>query len=240
VNYKPATNTIYLYNDDGSAFIGGVTPGSAAQVSNDQCTLSAAGSSFTTSGNTLTFNVALTFSSTFAGQQNSYVYVQEPNGPVGTSIPKGTWTVPAKPPATLSLTPSSGAGLTQTFSLALTDANGLSSLNQMQLLFNTTPNRPSGCNVNYKPAENTIYLYSDDGSAFLAGVTPGSRTQVSNSQCTLNGAGSSISISGNTLVLNVSLTFSATFTGQENAYTYAQWNDGSNTGGWQQAGTWTP
>jgi hypothetical protein len=62
---------------------------------------------------------------------------------------------------------------------------------------------------------------------------------VSNSQCTLSGVGSSFIISGNTLALNVVLTFSGTFAGQKNAYVYVQGNNGLNNG-WALEGTWTP
>jgi hypothetical protein len=140
----------------------------------------------------------------------------------------------------VSLTPSSGVGVTQTFSAVVSDPAGLADLNQVQLLLNSSATRLGGCNVNYQAAANTIFLYTDDGSTFVGGVTPGSATQVSNSQCTLNGAGSSISTSGNNLTLNVSLTFSGTFVGQKNTYVYVQGNNGANNGGFAQKGTWIP
>jgi hypothetical protein len=40
------------------------------------------------------------------------------------------------------------------------------------------------------------------------------------------------------LTLNVTLAFSASFGGIQNAYLYAQGNNGFNTGGWAQQGTW--
>jgi hypothetical protein len=77
-----------------------------------------------------------------------------------------------------------------------------------------------------------------------AGVTPGSAAQVSNGQCTLMGAGSSISIAGNELTLNAALTFNESFLTQKNVYLSAtenSWpqNSLANTG-WVQKGTWTP
>jgi hypothetical protein len=243
LNYQAAQNIIYLYDNRGFGPVGGVVVGSATQVSNSQCTLSGTGSSVSTSGNNLTLTVALTFSmGTFTGTKNAYVYVQGNNGNLnnGGFQQLGTWTVPVQPPAVVSLTPSSGAGLTQTFTAVATDPAGLADLNQVQLLLNATATRLSGCNVNYHSAENTIYLYNDTGSTVVGGVVVGSATQLSNSQCTLNGAGSSVSTSGNNLTLNVSLTFSGTLTGQKNAYVYVQGNDGLNNGGFAQEGTWTP
>jgi YVTN family beta-propeller protein len=241
VYYDSATNTLYLYNDAGAAFLTGVTPGSATQASNSQCTLNGAGSSFSTSRNNLTLNVSLTFSGPFTGTKNAYVYAQGNDGSnSGGWAQKGTWTSGQSTTTVVSLTPSSGTGVTQTFTVVATDTSGIADLNQVQLLFNTTPTRTSGCNVYYVAATNILNLYTNDGSGFVGGVTPGSATQASNGQCTLNGAGSSVSTSGNNLTLNVSLTFSGTFTGAKNAYVYVQGNNGSNNGGWQQEGTWTP
>jgi hypothetical protein len=240
VLYKFTTNTLYLYNDDGSALSAGIIPGSTAQVNNTQCTLSGAGSSRSTSGNNLTLNVALSFSSSFTGGLKSYIYVQGNNGlnsgPGWTQ--KGTWTATTQPPVVDSLTPNSGSGTTQTFTVVVTDPGGIPDLNQVQLMFNTAPTRASACNVNYKPSTNTMYLYNDDGSAFIGAVVPGSGS-ASNSQCTLNGVSSSYSISGNDLTLNVSVTFSSTFIGNLNSYVYVQGNNGLNNGGWVQWGGWT-
>jgi hypothetical protein len=240
-SYDAYTNTISLYTDAGAGFVGSVTPGSSAQVSNSQCTLSGMGSSHSTSGNTLTLNVALTFTTTFAGQKNAYVYVQGNDGlNNGGWASEGTWTPPAEPPTVVSLSPNSGTGTTQTFSVVVNDPSGPADLNNIQLLFNTTASRLSACNVNYDAAANTMYLYNDGGAGFVGSVTPGSSAQVSNSQCLLSGMGSSHSTSGNTLTLKVALTFSGTFTGARNAYVYVQGNDGLNNGGWAQWGTWTP
>jgi hypothetical protein len=127
----------------------------------------------------------------------------------------------------VSLTPNSGTGLTQTFTVVVTDPNGLADLNQVQLLFNITPDRGAVCNVNYQLATNTMYLYN--WGQFT--------TDTSNGVCTVNGFAASSS--GNNFTLKVTLTFSAVFTGQKNAYVYVQGNDGFNNGGWELKGTWT-
>src|SRR5262249_17805730 len=57
-------------------------------------------------------------------------------------------------------------------------------------------------------------------------------------QCTLNSAASSSSGSGNTLTVNVSVTFAAGFAGQKNVYLSAGNIAGQNSG-WQNLGTWT-
>jgi hypothetical protein len=67
-------------------------------------------------------------------------------------------------------------------------------------------------------------------------VIPGGGSQ-QNSQCVVNGVGTSESISGNTLTLTVSLTFQPGFGGGKTTYLYAA-DAGGNTG-WISRGTWT-
>ena len=240
VYYSPGSNLMSLYNDAGTAFLSPkVTPGSAVTVSNSQCTLNGTGSSFSTSGNNLTLNVNLTFSGTFVGQKNVYLYT---NGKTANSgwVLKGTWTpAAAGPPTVVSLSPTSGSGLTQTFTGMYSDPGGISDFVSVRMLFNTSVTAANACYVYYSPGSNLMSLYNDAGTAFLSPkVTPGSAVTVSNSQCTLNGTGSSFSTSGNNLTLNVNLTFSGTFVGQKNVYLYT--NGKTANSGWVLKGTWTP
>jgi hypothetical protein len=240
VFYYPGTNLLYLENDGGTTLSAGVTPGSSSQVSNSQCTLLGSGSSTSISGNNLTVNTALTFSGTFLGQKNVYLLA---SSNLGVNTPweqEGTWT-PATlgAPSVVSLTPSSGAGATQTFAGVYSDPNGTADLATVRMLFNTAVNAASACYVLYYPGSNLLYLENDGGNGLSAGVTPGSASQVSNSQCTLTGTGSSISVSGNNVTLNLALAFSGTFVGSKNVYLYAS-ESNATTSGWVQKGTWTP
>ena len=138
----------------------------------------------------------------------------------------------------VSLTPSSGTGLTQTFTVVVTDPSGIADLSQWQLLFNDMVGRSYTCNVSYNPGTHNLYLYNDVGTTLSAAVVPGSATQVSSNQCTLSGARSSYSSTGNNLTVSVALTFTEWFTGQQNAYVLAQGKYKLNSG-WLQMGTWT-
>jgi len=60
----------------------------------------------------------------------------------------------------------------------------------------------------------------------------------SNSQCTIDASGSSVSGSGTQLTLTVSVTFQASFSGPKNDYLIAYNNERLNST-WQQMGTWT-
>jgi hypothetical protein len=91
--------------------------------------------------------------------------------------------------------------------------------------------------VRYDRAAATLSLRDDAGvwqapSPFAIGGTQ------QNSQCSVNFPGSSASVSGQTLTLNVAMSFKVAYAGAKNIYAYASTNAGAITD-WQQAGTWT-
>jgi hypothetical protein len=89
VEYYPASNLLYLYNDAGSGTTS-TTLGSGT-LSNSQCTISGSGSSVARSGDTLTLNLAVTASSTYTAQQNIFLYADD-NSSANTGWKnKGTW-----------------------------------------------------------------------------------------------------------------------------------------------------
>jgi len=237
VQYNPVSNSLYLNNDAGTGLSVGVTPGSSSSVSNSQCTLSGAGSSVTTTLNSLTVTYNITFAGGFAGAQNAYLYAAGGTGNSGWTQ-KGTWTVGTPVLGPVSLTPGSGTGFTQAFTASYADPNGASDLQTVYLLFNTAISAANACYVQYNPATNSLYLNDNSGNPLPTAVTPGSSSSVSNSQCTLSGTGSSVTASGTNLAVTYNITFASTFTGAKNSYMYAA---GSSTNsGWVQEGTWTP
>ena len=98
----------------------------------------------------------------------------------------------------------------------------------------------NSCVVLYNRSNNQLYLINDASTGVVSGsITPGGSGTLSNSQCTLSGAGGNATSSGNNLNVPFSITFASGFTGMKNAYGLAQNNAGAN-GGWQTLGTWTP
>jgi len=142
----------------------------------------------------------------------------------------------AQLPSVLGVTPNSGSGASQTFSFQYSDPNGASNLTTVSALFNSSLTAVSGCAVTYNRVQNTLSLLTDAGVPPSGSITPGSGTQ-QNSQCTLNGSGSSVSISGTVLTLNLALTFQGSFGGAKNIYLQAA--NPAGTANWQQEGTWT-
>jgi trimeric autotransporter adhesin len=243
VYYQPQANLLYLSNNAGTAWLTpGLTPGVAGTASNSQCMLNAGSSSVGTSGNNLTLNAALTFSSTFLGAQNVYLYTSGLSGLNSGWVKEGTWTPnpSAGPPAIVSFSPNTGFGTSVTFQAVYSDPNGASDLNTVLLQLDTSEGAPNACYVYYQPLANLLYLSNNAGTAWLTpGLTPGGAGTVSNTQCTLNAGSSSVATSGNNLTLNVGLTFSGTFVAPQHVYLYAAGLSGQSSG-WIAEGTWTP
>jgi hypothetical protein len=158
----------------------------------------------------------------------------------GTST-AATFTInPSQPPTLVSVSPNSGTGLTVTLTATYSDPQGAQDINQAWLLVNSSSSGAGACFVYYHPQSNQLYLRNDAGSAWLTpALTPGGAGTLANSQCTLSAASSSASLTGNNLILNVSLTFTGAFTGAKNVYMYASGLVGLNSG-LVKEGTWTP
>jgi hypothetical protein len=65
-----------------------------------------------------------------------------------------------------------------------------------------------------------------------------SGASASNSQCSISADGSSLSAAGNTLILNLAISFSSTFTGNQVFYLAAR-NNSTGNSGWQALGSVT-
>jgi hypothetical protein len=217
------------------------TPGSATTLQNSQCSLNVAGTSVVRNGNTLTLNLPMTFQPAYAGAKNIYLYAADDSGSNSGWQQLGTWTVPgaSATPATVSVTPSSGSAASQGFALQYSDTAGAASLQTVWVYFNSSLANPATntCLLYYNVAANLINLAQDSGSTWVT-ATPGSATTLQNSQCSLNVAGTSVVRNGNTLTLNLPMTFQPAYAGAKNIYLYAADVSGSSSG-WQQLGTWT-
>jgi hypothetical protein len=155
VTYISQQKNLGLTNDAGTGYAGYVTSGQAGSVSNSQCTLSGAGSSIQTSGNSLVMTASLQFNAAFASLGTSAaktIFANPVNsagqGPSGGMVSAGTWTIP-KPgsPTVVSLSPSSGQGLSQSFALTVSDSAGANDLASVELLFANSSSLSSACAV---------------------------------------------------------------------------------------------
>jgi hypothetical protein len=238
--YSAATNQINLLGDNGTAWQA-ATLGSAATLQNSQCSINAATSTVSSSGNTLTWNAAMTFKPAYAGAKNSYLRGIDMSGTTSGWQPLGSWTVAsaAGTPAAVLVTPASGSGASQSFALQYSDTSGAASLQQVWVYFNSTLANPASnaCLMYYSSVTNQMNLLGDNGTVWQA-ATLGSAATLQNSQCSVNVAAATVVSSGNTLTWNVPMTFQAAYAGAKNTYLRAIDMSGS-TSGWQPLGTWS-
>jgi hypothetical protein len=240
LKYALATNQISLLNDNATAWVP-ATLGAATTLQNSQCSLNAAASTITQNGNTLTWSVAVTFQPSFDGAKNVYGHAVDISGTTSGWEQLGDWSVmaPAGTPSTILVSPGSGSGSSQTFTLVYSDTAGAASLQQAWAYFDATLANPASnaCMFYYNAPTNQLILLNDNTTVWMA-ATLGSGATLQNSQCSLNVATATVTPSGNTLTLQVTVTFKPAFAGAKNVYMHAVDVSGAN-GGWQQRGTWT-
>jgi len=231
--YDAAAATIRLM-DDAGAWGSPVALGSGT-LSNSQCTLNLASSSATTNGSDLTLVLDVTVSPAFAGLKQIYMLAASAGGTNTGWQQRGTWTVLPSGPAAISVSPNIGAGSSQLFTLRYGDSNGAASLTSVRVRIGASNTGPATCTARYNPSTGALDLLDDAGAVWTSG-TIGSG-MLSNSQCTINLAGSSATISGTNLTLALEISFKSGFFGAKNVYMLAA--DAAATTGWQPRGTWT-
>jgi M6 family metalloprotease-like protein len=240
--YVRGANQLYLVSDAGSGLLPALTPGTTGTAANSQCSVSAAGASAVTSGNTLTLTVPVTFASGFGGSKVVYLAARDTAEANSGWIPGGVWRVPgaaATSPAVLTAGLPKLTATSATVALTFSDAQGGSDLNVINVLINSALDGRNACYLAFVRSQNVVYLVNDAGGGLLSGVLLGTGASASNSQCTIQGAGSSASVSGNQLTLNLALTLnSPSFSGNRIIYAAAR-DAQENNSGWQAVGTWS-
>jgi phage baseplate assembly protein gpV len=239
--YARATNELYFLNNAGTAWSSPVAPGTAVTLSNSQCSVNVAGASVTVSGTNLTLNLPMTFTAAYAGAKNTYMYAAGSSADSGWQT-LGSWTVPATSEVVsdVSVTPSGGTGLQQTFALEYADSLGATDLASVWVWFTSnynTVSAPNSCMLYYARATNELYFLNNAGTTWSAPAAPGTAVTLSNSQCSINVAAASVTVSGTNLTLNLPMTFTAAYAGAKNTYMYAAGSSADS--GWQALGSWT-
>jgi hypothetical protein len=249
VAFLPAdanSGELLLVNDAGDAggpFSSTMLPGSGA-VQNSQCSISATGSSVSASGNALTLTLAISFAPRFAGDKVIYLAARDTASNSGWQA-LGTWTVAGAIPGgpyVKGLAPARSMAASQTYTFSFADTSGWQDISIANVLINGAIDAKSACYVAFTPAtpaSGTLYLVDDAGDAggpFATLQLPGSGT-VSNGQCTISAAGSSVSAAGDTLALTLAIAFSNTFAG--NRVLYLASRSGLRTSNWHSMGSLT-
>ncbi len=238
--YNRPVNRFYLVNDAGTGLVSGsVAPGGAEALSNSQCTLNGTGSVVTGSGSNLNVTANLTFLAAFTGSKNIYGLAVDSGGLNSGWQTLGTWSrVANRAPTTVSVTPGSGTGLTQAFSLVYSDPDGYGDLSVVYALFNSSLNVSQACYFFYNRPANRLYLVNDAGTGLVSdSITPGAAGTLSNGKCTLS-SGGLVTGSSTNLTVPVSLTFAApAFSGAKSLFMLGTDTAGANSS-WVAKGTW--
>ncbi len=207
--------------------------GSTQVLQNSQCQIGAASVSFV--GLQLLETVSVTFKGAFNGLKTVYLSAAETGQNTG-FVPEGTYVVAAPGfPVANSVVPASGAGPSQRFTVTVSDQGGGSFINGVAFLM-TNNNTNNACNVVYDRTAGTITLSFDTAANGAAKILLGSTQSISNSQCTLNGANTTVFTGPTSLVFTIDLAFNSSFFGPKSVYVLAG-ETGVNTGN-ILLGTW--
>jgi hypothetical protein len=244
----PSSGSVLLVDDEGDAggpFQSLTLPGGGT-VNNSQCSITGARSAATSSGNTLALTLAFTFTSGFSGSKVVYAAARNISANSSGWEALGTWTVPGpastgptvggvSPPRSDSLGPT-------TYTFTFSDSNGWQDIAVVNVLTNSSLDGRHACYLAFVPSgasAGSLFLVDDAGDAggaFSTIVLP-SGGSVSNAQCSIYGAGSLVSGSGNTLTITLVIKFQQSFTGNQIFYLAARNN--SLNSNWQPVGSVT-
>ena len=147
-------------------------------------------------------------------------------------------TMTVSTPAGTNVSPNSGSGASQNFTVQFFNSGGASGLHSVSVWFSSSlSSAANSCQLSYQLGSNRIHLANDGGTLPISAKL-GSANTLQNSQCSVAMASTTVALNGNILTLELPMTFSPSFAGAKNIYTYAVLVKGSNTG-WQQQGSWT-
>lgn len=203
-------------------------------LQNSQCAVGAA--SARVSGLSQILTVSITFKGPFSGAKNIYMSATSAGLSTGW-VQRGSYTVTAGgAPSAESAVPSTGSGPNQRFSFTISDPGGSSYLTGMAVLIASSFNTVGACSLVFDRPNNKISLGYDNPANGASPLTPGQNVIVSNSQCQLRGANSTVVIGTNSVVVTMDLNFSASWSGQKTIFLYAA--EPNVNSGWRAVGTW--
>lgn len=240
--YNQNTNKLYLWNDSGTAVLGGYAPGSGYVIENSFGRLDCSQTKVSGSGSTMTVSWRVTLKPSFTGTRNIYLLATDDTNITTPIVQKGIWTIPNNMPSVGTVAPSSGIGQVdtyQSFKVTYADPDGYQNLWCVNLFFNPTGTSAANCFFgSYNQITNQLFLLDNAGANWLGGYRPGSNYVVENSYARLNCSKTTVSKSANTITISWAVSFKPTFTGSKNIYIRS--TDYANaTTNFLQKGTWT-
>ena len=140
-------------------------------------------------------------------------------------------------PPLASVAPEKVSGSHQVLTLTFSDPKGVDHLKSARLLVNGVVDGRKACYVYYDHVENAFLLVNDSGEGSTR-MTAGTAESIGNNQCRISGGGSSVSASGNDLIIRLDLALSPDFSGPKHLFLASEDKDGHTTQ-FQSLGTWT-
>jgi len=248
--YVVASSTLILVDDGGDAggpYAGSVALGSpGTTIQNSQCGVNLVSAVGT--GNAFSLGLNITFGAAFGGNKIQYMAARDATNNTGWQA-MGVWQPPFTPGGTISITSlnqqrtAAAAGTSETLAFTLADTKTAADFRVIPVLISNFIDGRQACYLAYVASSNTLLLIDDAGDAAgpYAGTMPmtGGTVPISNSQCSVNPAGSSVAMSGNNLVLTLNITAKSGTAANRVVYVAGRDKlDGNNTD-WQSLGTWT-
>lgn len=217
--------------------------GTSGTLSNGQCSFPLSSAQYYVGPNQAEFQLQITFSSSYTGTKYVWVCAYSNNStPESGWASMNTWSVGySSIPIPSLVSPSSGgAGAAQRFTFSVNDASGWADIAYLVASILPAPGwwSAGACPVMLTTADNRQYLLSDAGAQWLGGVVVGTAGTISNSQCSINTATSTVTKSGNVLTYAFDVTFMPAFGGTRYISVFAPNLSGQNNGPYQ-LGNWT-
>ena len=198
----------------------GIALGTSNTGSNSTCQLLGSDISISGAGSTLTLQMKLQFQSAQIGTKSIYVLAYDQARADSSWVQVGGWNLLAnQPPQILGMSPTNGSGSGATFTFNFADGNGFADLATSQVLINTNNDGNNACYLLLDRPLQKIWL-SQTGGGFAS--SPVGTGTLSNSKCTVNVAGATVTGSGNNLTWTIPITFQPVFRGVKNFYLIAQ------------------
>ena len=234
--YSAAQNELYLRNDPSTSWGSPATPGVSGVLQNGKCRIDASQAAAT--GNGADLNLTLPIEFLTAGAKTQWMSASDTSGLAVGWVARGTWNSggsPPQPPIVGTVTPSSGAGSSQTFSYTFSDPNGYLTLRPL-IVVNEGLTGAGSCYLYYSAAQNELYLRNDPSTSWGSPATPGVSGVLQNGKCRIDA--SQAAATGNGADLNLTLPIEFLTAGAK-----TQWMSASDTSGlavgWVARGTWT-
>ncbi|HYW42086.1 MAG TPA: hypothetical protein VE959_04465 [Bryobacteraceae bacterium] len=229
-----ATGALYLMQPDGSGWIGPITAGTDGNLQNGMCQVNTAGSGLSHSSNAVNVVFSMHFFPAFSGVQSIYGEAMDNSGADSGWQLAGTWnSTSGSAPTIMGVSPASGSGTDQAFSVTVQDQSGSSDVNNVFLMFTDTR-----CLVEVLATSGQLYLMQPDGSGWIGPINAGSSDMLQNGMCQMNGSGSGFMASGNTVTAVFSMHFFPTMAGTQ-AINAAAVDNAGLTSNYQTVGSWT-